>query len=411
MLSVISRLNLIFKTCSVLLFFSTFFTIAEAKSTSDFLMSSDQIPYFKSPTSQYPSGETNLDRLEEALIEKVVTESTYYVYKNQKISRSVVKALTARDLSSSENLKDLGFFITLRKTSFKLRPELNSNQIFTIKENVKFKALGFKNGFVLAQINQKLGYIDISECMSKFDFAKAAYAPHPKTKIKQWFYIKNRTFDQFETVDKITLSLANVEGIFPDSNKALVSSSDQSLPLWTSLQIKTDTNTNTWNRSQLKGHGIVYWQKKSALIQQAQNHLKIDDLLKKEISFVSFNPKNPRQAIASAKGLYITSDGENWSEIPQFKDYEGPVLFYNEFLIFVGNYKSIDGGKTFENYIQIEKLSGAISDRLGYDPKRLQVKKIKSIKPFLVEVDLDIGQRIIKVQTPVYSQDWKVIKI
>lgn len=404
-------MNLIFKTFAILLFFSTFFTLASAKSTSDFTASSEQIAYYKSPTSQYPSGEMNIERLQETLIEKPTELSSYYLYKNQKISKSLIQATSARDLSNSESLSDLGLFMALKPTHLRAQATLKSGQLLTILPNTKFSALGFKNGFVLAKINQLVGYVDISDCLSKFDFAKAVYAVHPKTKIKQWFYVKNRNFDQFETVDKFNIHLSNIEGIYPDNEKAIVTSPYQSLPMWSVLELKIENNSQKWNRSLLKGHGIVYWQRKPSAQAQTQQRIKIDDLLKKEISFVSFNPKNPRQAVASAKGLFITNDGENWTEIEQFKNYSGPVLFYNEFIIFAGNYKSTDGGKTFENYIQIEKLSGAISNTIGFDPKRLQVKKIKTIKPFKVEVDLDIGSRTIKVQTPVYNQDWKVVKL
>jgi hypothetical protein len=415
MLSVIRPLNLTYKIFAFLLFFSTFYTYSIAKTSADFNPKGQQVSYYKSPTSPYPSGETTIERLTQNLVTKYQVTDSYYLYKNQKISKQLLKTTTALDLSNStsqrDNLRDLGFFLTLKKTALKTKAESKSKTIQILQEQKKLTALGYKNGFLLTEVNRVRGYVDISDCISKFDFAKAVYAENSKTKTKQWFYVKNRTFDQIETVTNETLYLNQIEGLFPDLNKAIITRNDQSLPLWTSLELKTDTNMQTWLQSKINGHGIVYWQKKSETSVNENKKIKIDDLLKKEISFVSFNPKNPRQAIASANGLYITMDGENWREIEQFKNYTGPVLFYNEFLIFAGNYKSTDRGQTFENYIQIEKLSAAISDKIGFDPKRLQVKKIKTVIPFKVEVDLDIGSRVIKVQTPVYTQDWRVVKI
>lgn len=400
----------ILKTIAVLLFFSTISTHVLAKSTSDFSKTTRSIQYFKSPTSPFPSGETTIERLQQNQSDGVQTQSSYYLYKNQKISKNILNVTTALDLSASTSLRDLGFFLTLKTTNFKEKADLNSKTIFKINAQSKLTAIGFKNGFVYLEYNHRHGFVNISDCMSKFDFAKAIYAKNPKKNIKEWFYVKSRSFDQIETVNNgPVIHLNQVEGVFPDTTKAIVSTTDQSLPLWTSIEIKNETEFS-WRKSKLPGHGLVYWKNDSANSNN-ENKIKIDELLKKEISFVSFNPKNPKQAIASAHGLFITNDGENWREIEQFKDYTGPVLFYNEFLIFAGNYKSTDAGATFENYIQIEKLSEAITDSMGYYPKRLQVKKIKTIKPFKVEVDLDIGSRIIKVQTPVYSQDWKVVKI
>ncbi len=411
MLFVIKPFNFNPRIIAVLLFFSTAWTNAHAKSSADFNQKGQQISYFKSPTSTYPSGETTIERLSQNLISKYQVIESYYLYKNQKISKQLLKTTMAMDLSNSNSLRDLGFFLTLKNTALKIKAESKSKSILIINEQKKLTALGFKNGFLLTEVNRIRGYVDISDCISKFDFAKAVYAANSKTKLKQWFYVKTRNFDQIETTTNETLYLNQIEGIFPDTNKAIITQNDQALPLWTSLELKTDSNLQTWQQSKIEGHGVVYWQKKSDTHLQNISNIKIDDLLKKEISFVSFNPKNPKQAIASANGLFITADGENWREIEQFKNYSGPVLFYNEFLIFAGNYKSIDAGLTFENYIQIEKISAAISDKIGFDPKRLQVKKIKTVIPFKVEVDLDIGSRIIKVQTPVYSQDWRVVKI
>ena len=401
---------LILKSITLLLIFSTFSASVFARSTSDFSKKTVSVQYFKSPTSSFPSGETTLERLEQNQTDSLQAQTSYYSYKNQKISKNILKVTTALDLSASTSLRDIGFFLTLKTTHLKENPDVNSKTIFKINPQTKFTAIGFKNGFVYLQFKNRHGFINISDCMSKFDFAKAIYAKNPKKNLKQWFYVKSRSFDQIETInDGPVIHLSQVEGVFPDANKAIVSTTDQSLALWTSVEIKTETDV-VWRKSAVPGHGIVYW-KTNPVNTNPETKIKIDELLKKEISFVSFNPKNPKQAIASAHGLFITNDGENWREIDQFKDYTGPVLFYNEFLIFAGNYKSTDAGLTFENYIQIEKLSEAITDSMGYFPKRLQVKKIKTIKPFKVEVDLDIGNRVIKVQTPVYSQEWKVVKI
>lgn len=414
MLFVIEFNKIIYKFTAFLLFFSTVCSTAIAKSTADFSQKGDQISYFKSPNSAYPSGESTLEKLSENLSESPRTEQTYYLYKNQKISKQLIKTLTASDLSNSQNLRDIGFFQTLKKTAFRLRPEFKSNVIQMLPAETRINIISFKDGFILTEIRNIRGYVDISDCISKFDFAKAVYAKHPKTNIKQWFYVKTRSFDQIETIDKQMIPLQNVEGIFSDPTKAIVSKLDQNLPLWTTLEIKSESTETVWLKSRIKGHGFVYWQKPNTNLNSnlsSKNQLKIDDLLKREISFVSFDPKNPRHAIASANGLFITKDGENWTEISQFKNYQGPVLFYSEYLIFAGNYKSIDGGQTFENYIQIEKIAEAIAGQVGFDPKKLQVKKLKPIKPFKLEVEIDIGTRTIKVQTPIYNQDWKVVRI
>lgn len=404
---------------SFLLLFSTFSgffgSIALAKSTSYFNQKSTSIPYYKSPTSQFASGEATEEKLFNTLrkdySQKMAVEESYFEHNKQKISKKLIQATVASDLSTTNtsSLADLGYFLTLKKSSLRVDPDFKSKTLTTLPENTLLRPLSYSKGFVQVTFKKQTGYIDISDCISKFDFAKAIYATHPKTKLKQWINVKNRSFDFMESTDGSIIPMTSVLGIYPDQKKAIITRKDQALPQWTTLEIKEDKQT-VWLASDLPGHGTVYWKKNLSENKEARNTIKIDELLKKEISFVSFNSKNPRKAVASANGLYITEDGENWRLIEQFRNYSGPVLYYNDYLIYAGNYRSTDGGKTFENYIQIEKMAGVIAQATGNNPKRLQVKKIKTIKPFKVEVDVDIGTRVLKLQTPVYAQSWQVMR-
>jgi hypothetical protein len=136
------------------------------------------------------------------------------------------------------------------------------------------------------------------------------------------------------------------------------------------------------------------------------NTISIDELIKKDIYSVSFHPDNPKKGIASAHGVFVTEDGENWTEISQFKDFSGPVYYHNDSLMFVGNYRSLDGGKTFENYIQVEKVSEAMAQHFGQIPKKIQITKIKMQKPFLVMIDVTAGSKKIRLKSPLFSQEW-----
>ena len=95
MLFVIRPFKLFILFTTILLFFST----AYSKTSADFYQHGTQIPYFKNTSSLYPSGETSLDRLLENQIDKIAVDKTYYFYKNQKISQTLLKTTTAFDLS------------------------------------------------------------------------------------------------------------------------------------------------------------------------------------------------------------------------------------------------------------------------------------------------------------------------
>ena len=85
-------------------------------------------------------------------------------------------------------------------------------------------------------------------------------------------------------------------------------------------------------------------------------------------------------------------------------------MYSSDALLFVGNFRSIDGGQTFENYIQIEKLASAIELQYGFTPKKLQVQKIDSPTPLRIKIEIDTGARRIQMESPVFSQKWQAVK-
>ena len=79
-------------------------------------------------------------------------------------------------------------------------------------------------------------------------------------------------------------------------------------------------------------------------------------------------------------------------------------------MIFIGNFRSLDQAKSFENYIQIDKLADAIQTQLGFLPKKLQVKKITTLPNYYIRLEVESGNRKIKMQSPLFVQNWNVVK-
>ena len=80
-----------------------------------------------------------------------------------------------------------------------------------------------------------------------------------------------------------------------------------------------------------------------------------------------------------SSGVFMTEDGQTWKPLNQFKGFVGPVYYFNDHYIFVGNYRSQNGGKTFDQYIQIDKISQAIRN-LGFEVKKVKIKSYQSSK-------------------------------
>jgi len=375
------------------------------------------IAFYKSKTSQFASGEASFDRLQSNLVsraeELVKTESEFYQFGQQKISQKLITPTFAKNLSLSKSYSDIGQFLTLKETTLKEKAYVQSRSLGQVFEHTKLIPLKYENGFIQVMYQGKKGYIDISVCISKFDYAYAIYAKHPKTQMKQWHYVKSRVFDQIEITDQTQIPMSAVEGIFVNEKLGIITDHKAQLPLWSRVTLKfvSEIPTKlTWNQSFISGHGSVWWQSPRNLIVR-DDTLTIDEILKKDVYSISSHPKEPKKSIISIpEGVYITDNGTTWTALPQFKKFQGPVYYYNDNMIFVGSSRSTNQGKTFEPFINVGSISSAITRQLGYQPQSVKIKKIKSDNPSQISVDVIAGYKTLKLQSMIYNQNWEVVK-
>ena len=387
-----------------------------------------EIPFFKSKMSIFPSGHSSLDKLNVQVISSETSEAFYLAKDEKKISPTLVPNITAFHLSrvwvekyTKRRVKpnattdlatillnydtdpyDRGLVLTLNDTKLRASADVKSTVLKSIPKLNYFIPISFEKGFVKILFSGQFGFIDINDCISKFDFAKFAFSFKAKT--NSWEVINHREFDNLITDKNESLQLAEIKGLIVDQKLAYAFKENDHYPKWTTFKLVKE-KTRPWIQSQIKGHGIVFWQQPEVEL-IAKNTISIDDLIKKDVYSVSFQETNPKKGLASAHGVFITEDGQSWTEIPQFKDYSGPVHYFSDSLMYVGNYRSLDGGKTFDNYIQIDKVSAAITKSTGIIPKKVQITKIKVQKPYNVVIDVQTGSKKIRLKSPIFSQDW-----
>ncbi|AZZ36956.1 hypothetical protein CIK05_09175 [Bdellovibrio sp. qaytius] len=387
-----------------------------------------EIPFFKSKQSIFPSGHASFDKLNEQLISSETSEAFYLAKDEKKISPTLIPHITAFHLSrvwiekytkrrvKPNNTADLatvllnydtdpydrGLVLTLNDTKLRATADIKAAALKSIPKLNYFIPISFEKGFIKILFSGQFGFIDINDCISKYDFAKFAFSF--KSKTNTWEVINHREFDSLITDKNESLQLGEIKGLVVDQKLAYAFKENDHYPKWTSFKLIKE-KTKPWIQSEMKGHGQIWWQRPDTEI-LSQNTISIDDLIKKEIYSVSFQEDNPKKGLASAHGVFITEDGQNWNEIPQFKDYSGPVYYFSNSLMYVGNYRSIDGGKTFESFIQIDKVSSAITKSTGVIPKKIQITKIKVQKPYSVVIDVQTGTKKIRLKSPIFSQDW-----
>ena len=407
--------------------------------TETLSFSSVQVPFFKSPNSRFPSGSTSLENLEKNRIEQTFKSEVFYKYKNEIIAKSEIKPIFPTHISQSivdpktkkrwavldttvdhvlgfdaatsqtrqfplEDISsdpyDTGFALTLKDTFLKNQASEKASTLTTIPGGTRFAVLHFKSGFAQVSYKNYLGFIPVTELITKFDFATYIYAA------KKWHLVKNRNFDFVVTTENKKFHFSEITGLVTPDHVGLIASKNQRLPMWCRVEM-TFQNKASWTQSRLKEQGLIWWKPTES---SSEKIYTIDDLLKKDIASVSFHPKNPLKAILSAHGVYSTEDGYHWKEMKAFKNFHGPVHYFNDIMIFIGNYRSLDQGKTFENYIQLDKLTSAIETQFGFLPKKLQVKKITTFPPYQISIEIETGTRKIKMQSPLFVQNWVAVR-
>lgn len=400
-----------------------------AKNPSDFPTDALEVSFYKTTTSPFPSGKASGEKLRLlALPEiKILPGDIKFFHNGKYYSQSELNPTTAAKLASSTgqtaDLRDLGQFQVLVDTPLLAKPSIDAARLTPIYSGTMLKLVSsnkdrFQKGFVKVRFEGIEGFVNISHTISKFDFAVWIFPKptfksiHAKTSADNgWLQVKNRLFDVIETTGGEFVHLSQIEGLWTDATQGIISSTSDLFPLWTKVRIIPAAPV-LWKSSRLPGHQIVWWRESDlrASTNPSDDELTIDELLKKEIFSVSFHPKNPRKALVSAGGVYHTTDGQTWKKLKQFDHFSGPVHYFNDLMMFVGPYRSINGGQTFENFIRIEELAQSISSVLGYSPQRLELRSIKTTSSLKIVMDVDIGNRKIKVQSPIYAQNWSVLR-
>ena len=396
----------------------------------------DQVPFFKSAKSLFPSGFTTLEKLRKHLLKSESATDNYYRWNKIYFSQDELRPAFATHLSkyvidnySNERYKvmdtntktlyvysekfnsyqkvnhsevhadayDMGFAMALKDVYLRTAASDKSAVKTTIPLGTPIVVESYDGNFAKVKYQSYSGWISLSEIMTKFDFASFVFAE------KEWHPVKKREFDTIVTADSKRIPLNNITGIIAPPDVGLIASSTQKIPLWSKV-IVTQKKLPSWQQSQIPEHGIVWWKPNR---EYEQVYYTIDELLEREVSYVSFHPQNPYKGIVSADGIFVSQNGFHWKKLQQFEAYNGPVLYLNDSVVFVGNWRSTDGGKSFENFIQIDKLASAIELHYGFSPKKLQVKKIEAPTPAKIKLEIETGIKKIKLESPIFSQDWR----
>ena len=259
-------------------------------------------------------------------------------------------------------------------------------------ENEKYRVLGFDHEFVkVASLKNPLltGYLELSRVILKIDFAsfvlpqKGDWIPFLYRENKSAVLENQRRRDLAEIAGVITRpDLVVVNQMMPEERLAPRSTAE----------IKK-TEATLWIESNLKGHGSVFWKK--PIIKSGSNPepspVSTEEILSKDLFSVAFHPKNPKQALVSGNGIFLTQDGRTWRKLKIFQNENLPVAIGEKGELFVGASRSIDGGQSFSPFLRWQDLTTLMEKRHQKSPATLRMTEIKILGSDKIQIGLDTG--------------------
>lgn len=343
------------------------------------------------------------------------SKEAFYISKND-----VVRLLTFQDdwleIESLKNQKrgfarssdftsfseDVGLALTYMSTFLKEASSDNSKIITTIPQGTRLKILEWNGEKVLVQFLAQRGYIDSGHVILKADFA--SWTLHAKN---GWTQIKYREGRFVRTKQNELLNISDLKAFVTEKTRAFsLIHKDNGPKLKSRLEI-VDLEPNRWIVSKLSEHGEVWWKKLRPTVSESPTKTLSELSSAGIFSSDTLNGTSTR-GLVSAKGIYRTEDGITWTKIDFFKDENWPVCI-TKTAWYVGSFRSLDEGKTFEPFIRWDYLSYLMTSESQTPPKYFKILKMEALNSKEIKIQMDVGFKKMNFSYDGYQTVWKIL--
>lgn len=313
--------------------------------------------------------------------------------------------------------EDTGVYVNLIDTYLRKGPTPTSGPtaglptgiLTTIPRLHRILPLALENGFLKIKYANQIGYADINNFVSRADFANLAYS-----KKGSWMTVSHRNGTSLVTKSGQQIPLRDILGYVTNSHRGVVmrASGNTGPQLLSRVEILKST-ANVWAQSKLEEHGEVWWKKSNLLIEdesKSPTTITTDELMKREIYSIAFESKDSLRGLVSSEGVYRTENGLTWTLLPFFGKQNYPVNIHPNGNWFIGSYKSVNEGKSFDPFIRWEQIAQAIESALHRNPKVLRLTQIEALPNSQVQIHVDTGVNKIKLRSSLSNLYWSVVK-
>ncbi|MEK2688603.1 hypothetical protein [Bdellovibrio sp. GT3] len=304
---------------------------------------------------------------------------------------------------------DAGVFVNILDTYLRKTPSSLAAVLTTLPRLSRVEPLGFEKGFMKINRNGIIGYVDINHFASRADFSNLAFIDG------KWIPVTHRNGEFLVSAQRAQIPLQRAKGFVTNQLRGVVTRAAPGGPQLLSRVEITKPEANIWALSKINGHGEVWWKRNAVSFETtpatSSNTLTTEQLMKREIYSIAFESKSSVRGIVSSEGVYTTEDGLNWKQIPQFGKQNYPVYIHPKGQWFVGAFKSVNQGQSFEPFIRWEQVADAIQGAHLKNPKLMRLTQIEAVSNSQIIINVDTGSSKIKLSSSLSTpSSWSVVK-
>lgn len=193
----------------------------------------------------------------------------------------------------------------------------------------------------------------------------------------------------------------------------------RSLPVSTQLTI-IDEKVQRWGEAKIPRLGNVWWplsnefssEKEIPSAAVYQNKIPTHLLFQRKIFDMASSPAIPSLKFVSAEGVFRTTDGNEWAQIPNFNNENYPIAIASGGPIFVGPFVSDDHGETFQQWIRWDTLVATLKNEFQVATSGLQILEIhpqdSTGQRVLLKLNIGIGS-VAQVVTDDQGLSWRAL--
>lgn len=303
--------------------------------------------------------------------------------------------------------EDRGVYIALVDTFVRKRPDHLSGIRTTLSKGTRVKITGVSDGWLRISYDGKSYFVDSRHFVGRPDFALWAWK-----KSGEWVPIQHREGTFLKTRKGDLLALSAVTAFAGNPKKAIVRSSGANQPPMRAHTEVVKKEITQWGVSRLDGHGPVWWRQDRQIERDEREQgpwISTEELLKRKIYSYALVDSKKIRGLVSAQGVWKTTDGKFWRQIPEFGTQNWPVAIHSDGSWFAGAFRSRDEGDTFEPFIRWDQIAKTLENSLHRQPRYLKLQKIDPLPHSRLQILVDTGVKRVSLRTHLEGNTWQVI--